>query len=160
MKRFDDLELVALLDDLESDRAERKESLKGDTPKKARQAICAFANDLPNHDQPGVLFIGAQDDGSPCGLTITDELLRSLADMKTDGNILPMPVMTVEKRILKGAAMAVVTVLPSDIRPQPCSNCSTMPSFIEPTKGPTHRSASIGSTTESRSSVPEALTGT
>jgi len=117
MKRFDDLELVALLDDLESDRAERKESFKGDTPKKARQAICAFANDLPNHDQPGVLFIGAKDDGNPSRLIITDELLRSLADMKTDGNILPMPVMTVEKRILKGAEMAVVTVLPSDMPP-------------------------------------------
>lgn len=117
MRRFDDQELAALLDDLESDRAERKESFKGDTPKKARQAICAFTNDLPNHDQPGVLFIGAKDDGSPSGLNVTDELLRSLADMKTDGNILPMPVMTVEKRTLKSAEMAVITVLPSDMPP-------------------------------------------
>lgn len=117
MKRFDDQELTALLDDLESDRAERKESFKGDTPKKARQAICAFANDLPSLNQPGVLFIGARDDGSASGLSVTDDLLRSLADMKTDGNILPMPAMTVEKRILKGAEMAVVTVLPSDMPP-------------------------------------------
>ena len=117
MKPFDDLELEALLDDLESDRAERKESFKGDTPKKARQAVCAFANDLPNHNQAGVLFIGATDDGLPCGLNVTDELLRSLADMKTDGNILPMPALTVEKRVLKGSEIAVVTVLPSDMPP-------------------------------------------
>ena len=39
--RMDDNELEALLDDIESDRVERKESLKGDVPEKAREAICA-----------------------------------------------------------------------------------------------------------------------
>lgn len=117
MKKLSDQELKALLDNEESDRVERKESLKGDTPKKARQAICAFANDLPNHDQPGVLFIGVKDNGVPSGLEITDELLRSLADMKTDGNILPLPVLSVEKRPLKGTEIAVVTVMPSDMPP-------------------------------------------
>jgi ATP-dependent DNA helicase RecG len=47
MQRLTDQELLFLLDDLESDRIERKESFKGDVPKKARQAVCAFANDLP-----------------------------------------------------------------------------------------------------------------
>jgi ATP-dependent DNA helicase RecG len=42
MKRFDNPDLEALLDDLESDLVERKQSFKGDTPKKARQAVCAF----------------------------------------------------------------------------------------------------------------------
>ncbi|MCB1640071.1 MAG: transcriptional regulator, partial [Thiothrix sp.] len=50
-------------------------------------------------------------------LAVTDQLLLALADMKTDGNILPLPVMTVEKRSLKGAEMAVVTVMPSDMPP-------------------------------------------
>ena len=117
MKKFTDTELVLLLDDIESDLVERKQSLKGDTPKKARQAICAFSNDLPNRNQPGVLFIGANDDGTPSGEPITDALLRSLADMKTDGNILPMPALSVEKRYLKGANMAVVVVMPSDMPP-------------------------------------------
>ena len=49
MKRYTDAELEALLDETESDLAERKESLKSDVPTKARQTICAFANDLPNH---------------------------------------------------------------------------------------------------------------
>jgi hypothetical protein len=53
MKRLTDEELTTLLNGTESDRVERKESFKGDVPKKARQAVCAFANDLPNHNQPG-----------------------------------------------------------------------------------------------------------
>lgn len=120
MKKFTHQELDALLSDIESDLTERKQSLKGDVPKKARQAVCAFANDFPNHNQPGVLFIGAKDDGSPSNEPITDELLRSLADMKTDGNILPLPALSVEKRVLKGAEMAVVTVMPSDMPPVKC----------------------------------------
>ena len=54
-----DTELEALRDDLESDRVKRKESVAdGD---KVRQAIFAFANDLSDHSQPGVLFVGADD---------------------------------------------------------------------------------------------------
>ena len=117
MQRYSDAELEALLDDTESDLAERKESLRGEVPTKARQAICAFANDLPNHNRPGVLFIGAKDNGTPSQCPITDQLLLTLSSMKSDGNIMPMPAMTVEKRILKGAEMAVVTVLPSDMPP-------------------------------------------
>ena len=92
MKSFTDQELEALLDDTESDRIERKRPFKGDAPKKARQAVCAFANDLPNHNQPGILLIGAEDDGTPAQEPITDELLRDLSNMRTDGNILPLPV--------------------------------------------------------------------
>lgn len=117
MQRLSDTDLLALLDELESDRVERKESFRGDVPKKARQAVCAFANDLSAHNSLSVLFIGARDDGSPSRIEITDQLLLSLADMKTDGNILPLPVLTVEKRNLKDAEMAVVTVFPSDTPP-------------------------------------------
>ena len=117
MQRLSDQELLDLLEDLESDRAERKESFKGDVPKKARQAVCAFANDLPGHNRPGVLFIGFKDNGEGSGLEVSDQLLMSLADMKTDGNILPLPVLSVEKRVLKGVACAVVTVTPSDMPP-------------------------------------------
>ncbi|MCP4277655.1 MAG: transcriptional regulator [Gammaproteobacteria bacterium] len=117
MTRFSDQELEGLLNDLESDNAERKETFNGGVPKKAREAICAFANDLPNHNGAGVLFIGAKDNGEPTGLDVTDQLLQSLAGMKTDGKILPLPVLIVEKRNLKGAEMAVVTVMPSDMPP-------------------------------------------
>ena len=115
--RHSDEELKALLSDIESDRAELKESLKGNAPEKLRQAICAFANDLPGHDRAGVAFVGVKDDGSPTGLPVTDELLRTLADMRSDGNIQPMPTMSVEKRSLRGQDMAVITVLPADAPP-------------------------------------------
>ena len=53
MLRLTDRELTSLLDGIESDRAERKAAYRGDVPKKSRQAVCAFANDLPGHNQPG-----------------------------------------------------------------------------------------------------------
>lgn len=106
-----------LLKDIESDAVERKESLAGDARDTVRQAICAFANDLPDHRKPGVVFVGARDNGSCTGLPITDELLRTLADMKTDGNILPIPSMSVERKKLTGCEVAVVTVQPSDAPP-------------------------------------------
>lgn len=117
MTPYTDSELERMLSEVESDLTERKESFGGDAPTKAREAVCAFANDLPNHGKPGVLFVGARDDGTPAGLAVTDQLLRDLADMKTDGNILPPPTLTVGKRVLAGAEMAVVTVWPSDSPP-------------------------------------------
>jgi ATP-dependent DNA helicase RecG len=117
MQPLSDIELEALLDDLESDRIERKQSWSDDAADKACQAVCAFANDLPNHDKPGILFVGALDNGKPSGLPITDRLLTAIADIRSNGNILPPPTLTVEKRILKGAPMAVVTVQPADAPP-------------------------------------------
>jgi ATP-dependent DNA helicase RecG len=112
-----DAELEALLAELESDRTERKSAWAGDAPEKCRQAVCAFANDLPGHGQPGVLFIGARDDGSPSGADVTDQLLQTLADLRTDGKTVPPPSLFVERRVLRGAPMAVVMVLPSDAPP-------------------------------------------
>src|SRR4051812_24066334 len=86
-RSYTDHELESMLADLESDLVERKESFRGDVPNAVREAVCAFANDLPNHQCPGLAFIGATDSGAPSGLAITDELLRQLADVKTDGNI-------------------------------------------------------------------------
>ena len=56
MPTYNDLDLEGMLSDLESDLAERKESFKGDAPTKVREAVCAFANDLPNRDRPRVVF--------------------------------------------------------------------------------------------------------
>lgn len=106
-----DDELDHLLTDPESDRVERKESLSD--PGRIRQAVCAFANDMPNHGKAGVVFIGVRENGDCAGLAITDELLRMLADMRSDGNILPLPNMSVQKRTLRGCEMAVVVVEPS-----------------------------------------------
>lgn len=117
MTNYSDKELEEMLADLESDLVERKASLKGDAPQKAREAVCAFANDLPDHRRAGVVFIGASDAGFPSGQPITDELLRQLADIKTDGNTVPPPTIAVSKRSLRGTEMAIVTVEPSDSPP-------------------------------------------
>jgi len=118
MHPLSDEALASLLTDLESDRVERKASFKGSAPETVREAVCAFANDLAGHGQPGVVFIGADDNGNPAaGFAVTDELLRQLADIKTDGNIVPPPTLLVEKRRLNGADFAVITVWPCDTPP-------------------------------------------
>ncbi len=112
---MDDSELIHLLHDLESDRVERKAS-PGDSDRLC-EAICAFANDLPNHRKPGVLFIGVHDKGGCANLTITDKLLLALSDLRSNGNVLPFPTMTVQKRNLDGCELAVIVVEPSDDPP-------------------------------------------
>ena len=96
------------------------ESLSGTAKESIRQAICAFANDLPRSEEPGRVLVGIRDDGTPAGLTATDRMLTPLADMKTDGNILPPPVLSVEKQVLDGGEVIVVTVQPSDSPPVRC----------------------------------------
>ena len=61
-----DEELGQLLEDIESDRVERKES--GADGDKIRQVICAFANDLANHDQAGVTLCWGKRCGRSCRL--------------------------------------------------------------------------------------------
>lgn len=112
---MNDSELEILLNDLESDRVERKASISDRGV--IRQAICAFANDLPNHQKSGVIFIGVNDNGSCANLPITDQLLLTLSDMRSDGNILPFPSIIVQKRTIKGCELAVVIVEPSDAPP-------------------------------------------
>jgi Predicted transcriptional regulator containing an HTH domain and an uncharacterized domain shared with the mammalian protein Schlafen len=112
---MEDHELEALLGDIESDRAERKATLSDRD--RIREAICAFANDLPNNRKPGVVFVGGNDDGTPSGVEITDQMLLTLADMRSDGNVTPFPTMLVQKRNLRGRDMAVVVVQPADAPP-------------------------------------------
>ena len=50
------IEIRALLNDIESDRVER--TISTTNTDKFGQAICAFANDLPDHKQAGYLFLG------------------------------------------------------------------------------------------------------
>lgn len=108
-------ELTALMADLESDRIERTESTN--KTDKFCQAVCAFANDLPNHKQPGYLVIGVDKDGKPTGIEITEQLLEKLGALRSDGNIQPLPVIHVAKMSLNGGDVAVVEVQPSDLPP-------------------------------------------
>lgn len=110
-------EIQALARDMESDRVERKASFSGNVRDRVAQAICAFANDLPNHQQPRRVVIGMNDDGTSSGLSITDELLLNLGAIRSDGNILPLPTLAVQKIRITGSEMAVVLVAPSNDTP-------------------------------------------
>lgn len=111
-------ELLELMADLESDRVER--TISTNDTSKFREAICAFSNDFPNHRQPGFLLIGVEDKtGRACGLKADDALLRNLAGLRQDGEILPQPAMTVGRIALSDGSgdVVVVEVHPSDLPP-------------------------------------------
>lgn len=108
-------ELHELLLSTESYRVERTASTTNTD--KFCEAICAFANDMPNSSKAGYLIIGATDDGHLRGLRATDELLKNLAAIRSDGNILPMPVMSVEKHTLPEGDLVVIEVQPSKFPP-------------------------------------------
>ena len=74
---------------------------------KPGQAVCVFANDLPDHGAPGGFFVCANDDGSRAHAAITDEFPRALSDVRTDGTVIPLPSVRVEKRTLAGGLVAV-----------------------------------------------------
>ena len=88
-------EIRAMLVDVENDRVER--TISTTNTDKFGQAICAFANDLPDHNLPGYLFLGVTEDGAVSGINVTDELLKNIAAIRTDGNIQPQPSMVVQK---------------------------------------------------------------
>ena len=110
---YSDAELAAMMVDPESDLVERKRSLSTSASEKISRTICAFANDLPGHRKPGVIIVGAQDDGSCAGLSIDDRLLKRLAAMRDDGRILPLPSTDVQRRTLGGCEVAVIIVHPA-----------------------------------------------
>ena len=104
-----------LLSDLENDSVERSISIANTN--KFGQAICAFANDLPNNSRPGYLIIGAEDDGTIHPIQVTDELLRNIAAIRTDGNLQPQVSMSVQKVTLQEGDIVVVEVYPSQFPP-------------------------------------------
>jgi ATP-dependent DNA helicase RecG len=93
---MNDDELLGLIRGPESEQVERKERLQ--TKKdEVCQAICAFANDIHRLGRAGVVVIGQSDDGAPVGLPVTDRLLLELADLRTNGGILPFPQISVRR---------------------------------------------------------------
>jgi ATP-dependent DNA helicase RecG len=112
---MDEPQLRALIAGDEADRVEFTTSTS-DTDKFS-EAVCAFANDLPNHGKPGYLVIGVDKAGRFSGLRVSDELLRNLGGLRDDGNIQPLPAITVEKLAAPEGEVAIVTVQPSALPP-------------------------------------------
>ena len=108
-------EVRALLQSTETYRIERTTST-GDMDK-FQEAICAFANDLPNSRKKGYLILGAYDNGTLSGLKVTDALLKKIAAIRSDGNILPLPIMSVERFEYDDGDLLVAEVSPSLVPP-------------------------------------------
>lgn len=109
-------EIFQLFTGLESDRVERKRDYKSSADK-VKQAICAFANDLPDRRVTGVIFIGQTDNGECAGIDIDDDLLTELGGIRSSGQILPFPIMAVSRREINGCIVAVIEVMPSQQPP-------------------------------------------
>jgi Predicted transcriptional regulator containing an HTH domain and an uncharacterized domain shared with the mammalian protein Schlafen len=109
------VELERLLLDLENARVERTISISNTD--KFGEAICAFSNDLPNTQQAGYLIIGANDNGTRSGLTVTDQLQLNIAAIRSDGNIQPQPAMAIEKFSFPDGEILVAEVQPSNFPP-------------------------------------------
>jgi ATP-dependent DNA helicase RecG len=107
-----DDKLRRLLRHMEADHVERTQSRTD--RRKFGEAICGFANDLPDRRQVGVLFVGVQDNGDCAGMVIDEQLLQTLMGFRTDGTILPPPMIHVRRHTLDGCAMAIVEVTPSE----------------------------------------------
>ncbi len=95
----------------ETSRVERTIS-KGDMDK-FQEAICAFSNDMANSRKPGYLMIGVHDDGRLSGLKVDDKFFIKISAIRSSGNILPLPVMTVESYEFEDGDVLVVEVQPS-----------------------------------------------
>ena len=108
-------ELRELLASAESDRVER--TVSTNNTDKFSEAVTAFSNDMPGHRRPGYLIIGVNDAGIPSGLQVSDDLLLSLAGLRSNGNIQPLPAINVQKFSLDGGEVAVVEVQPADLPP-------------------------------------------
>ena len=87
-------EILELLTSTETYRVER--TISTGNMDKFCEAICAFANDMPNSRKNGYLIIGAHDDGQLSGLKVDDALMKKISGIRSDGNILPLPTMSVE----------------------------------------------------------------
>jgi len=109
------MDILKQFRELESDLVERKPSAVD--LDKVRQAVCAFANDLPGHRKPGVVLIGQNDDGTCSNLKIDDELLLRLAHIRGDGEIQSFPAMNVSKETLGGCDVAAIVDHPSENTP-------------------------------------------
>ena len=88
-------ELRTLLQSNETFRVERTTSIND--MDKFQEAICAFSNDLPDSRKNGYLILGATDNGALSGLKVDDALMKKISAIRSNGNILPLPVMCVER---------------------------------------------------------------
>jgi ATP-dependent DNA helicase RecG len=116
---MNDAELLELIKEPESERIERtRDATSSKFFKKASEAVCAFANDMSGSDKPGILFIGLEDDGTPSGIKVDDDLLKSIGNqLVSSGQIIPTPHIELRKLNYQESDVLAVVVQPSDAPP-------------------------------------------
>ncbi len=103
--------LIELLADMESNYVERTISTRED---KLGPAVCALANDYPNHKKPGFILLGVDDTGAMAGCKWPDTELQKIGAVKTNGNVLPQPSITVSPVfVFPEGEVVVIEVKPS-----------------------------------------------
>ncbi|GAA5121424.1 putative DNA binding domain-containing protein [Luteolibacter yonseiensis] len=109
--------LKSLIASGEIDRVEMTRSTKD--VDKFREAICSFSNDMAGRGEPGYLLIGVDERDATFRLPITDELLQQFASYRSDGQILPLPVLNISKvpHPDGDGDVLVVQVTPHDMPP-------------------------------------------
>lgn len=114
-KNLNKEQVIKLLADMESELIERTISINN-TDKYA-EAICAFSNDLPNYAKEGYLLIGVDDKGNLSGFKSDDKFLQTLGGLRSDGNILPQPIISVESFTFAEGDVVVLKISPSPFPP-------------------------------------------
>lgn len=110
-------ELQTLIASTETDRVEKTRSTTD--VDKFREAICSFSNDMAGKGLPGFLLIGVDEKDSSFRLQATDSLLQQFASYRSDGQVMPLPVMNVaaHPHPAGGGDVIVVEVHPHDLPP-------------------------------------------
>ena len=99
----------------ESWRLEKTIGLKDTT--KFGEAICSFANDLPDEGMPGYLLIGVDKHNKIAGMQLDESIEQNLLDFSKDGRIIPAPVIMTKLFHLVEGDVCVAKVLPSTHTP-------------------------------------------
>lgn len=110
-------ELTVLIQSDETDRVEKTRSTT-DTDK-FREAICSFSNDMAGRKMPGYLLIGVDEKDPAFRFRATDDFLKQFTGYRSDGQIMPLPVMNVaaHPHPAGGGDIIVVEVHPHDLPP-------------------------------------------
>jgi ATP-dependent DNA helicase RecG len=112
---YADAQLLQFIREPESHWLERKQSF-ADRDKVCR-TVCAFANDLARAGRPGVVLLGANDEGKVVGIEVNDDLLKSIDQITSDARIQPLPSVTVKTLEVEGKSVVALVVVPSTLPP-------------------------------------------
>ncbi len=68
------------------------------------------ARERPSPEGQGHLLVGVDNDGSPSGIDVDEQLILKIVEFRDDGRVLPRPVITVERATFSGGDCVHVTV--------------------------------------------------